>query len=104
MTERVQMVSDLANHLADKIHGLMMRDLLLMRAAGMSPHEGVAAVLHALERTSFSAFGMAVANTPRAERAAQAEQLIIEHAADLRTQIPKIIERLGELDARKAAR
>ena len=104
MTNRVQMVRDLGNHLADKIHALMMRDLLLMRAAGLTPIEGVAAVLHALESTSFSAFGMAVANTPRAQRAAQVEQLIIEHAADLRTQIPKIIERLGELDSRKAER
>lgn len=104
MSQRQHLISDLGDHLADEIHTLTIRHMLLMRAAGMTPDEGVAAALHALEGTSFTILGMAVANTDPAKRADEAEALIIEQAATLRAQIPKMIERLGTLDKRWASR
>ena len=104
MSGRAQMVFDAGNHLADEIRELTMRHLLVMRAGGMTAIEGVAAQLHALNVYSATSFGMAVAGGRQDKRAESLELLIIEHAAELRTEIPRIVKRLDALDERRASR
>lgn len=103
MSDRAQIVADLGQHLYNEIHSVTMRHLLVMRAAGMKPAEGVAAALVALDEFSFTTFGMAVANAEPQKRASDAESLIIEHAATLRSKIPRITDRLAAMDKRRNA-
>jgi protein-arginine kinase len=100
---REAIIKDTAHHLSEEVRDVFFRHLLVMRAGGLKTSEATAAVLAAVHKLSVVTLGMAMAGAPEEKRAALADLLIFESAANLRAEVEKVLRQVKRSEQRTGA-